>query len=197
MPPRDLEAPVDEQFPARWSPRAFAPDALSEEEVRTLFEAARWAPSCFNEQPWLFVWGTRPEDRERILGLLVEGNRVWAVQAPLLGVVFARRRFARSGNDNRWAAFDCGAAALSLALQASRMGLAAHFMGGFDPDAAHVVLGPPESDWIAMAAFAVGRPGDPSALPEALRQREQPSGRKPLGEVQTEGVWTGEKEDQR
>lgn len=170
-------ADCDPQFVERWSPRSFTSEPLTEAQVAVLFEAARWAPSCFNEQPWCFVHGTQGEDRERIAKLLVEGNRVWADRAPLLGIAFARRTFARNDKSNRWAAFDTGAASFSLALQASRMGLAAHFMGGFDEDASYEALGVPREQFEALAAFAVGHVGPADALPEDLRSREAPNGR--------------------
>lgn len=189
---REAAVPIDPQFTSRWSPRAFTDEALEPGEIASLFEAARWAPSCFNEQPWLFVYGTSPEDRERIVAVLSEGNRLWAAGAPLLGVVFAHRRFARSGKDNRWGAFDSGAASLSLALQAEKLGLGAHFMGGFDAAAAHDALGVPEADYQALAAFAVGHRGDPAGLPEKLRERELVrSDRKSPDEVAHEGRFSG------
>jgi len=187
-PKRETAAPVDAQFPSRWSPRAFTDEALEPGQVATLFEAARWAPSCFNEQPWLFVYGTSADDRERIAALLSEGNRTWAAKAPLLGIVFAHRRFAQTGKDNRWAPFDAGAASLSLALQAEKLGLGAHFMGGFDAAAAYDALGVPEADYQAMAAFAVGHRGDAASLPDRLRERElDRSDRKPHADVAREG----------
>jgi nitroreductase len=190
-PSRELEAAVDPRFPARWSPRSFESEPLDEAQVASLFEAARWAPSCFNEQPWVFVYGTTPADRDRIVSCLMEGNRTWAASAPLVGVVFARKRFAMNDNPNRWGAFDSGAASISLALQAADMGLAAHFMGGFDAEAAHRALGVPAEDYEACAAFVVGRPAAADALPEALRAREAPSPRKPLAEVAIEGRLPG------
>ncbi len=187
MQARTATVPIAEQFLERWSPRSFLPDALPEDQVRGLFEAARWAPSCFNEQPWRYVWGTEPPDRERILELLVEGNRVWASRAPLLGIVFARKLFSQNDKPNRWAPFDAGAASLALALQAHDYGLNAHFMGGFDEEASYEALGVPRADYVAMAAFAVGRRGSPEALSPELAQREQQSGRKPLAQIAFEG----------
>lgn len=186
---RTTEAKVDLLFYGRWSPRAFAPDPVSSADIASVFEAARWAPSCFNEQPWLFVWGRSPEDRARILDLLVPANREWAAAAPVLGIVFARRTFARNGKPNRWAAYDSGAAAMSLALQAHLLGYVVHFMGGFDESRAPAALGVPKDGFEAMAAFALGRRGSPASLPPALREREVPGPRKPLAEVAFEGFW--------
>ena len=184
---RTPRAECDPQFLERWSPRSFTDEPLTGAQIAALFEAARWAPSCFNEQPWCFVYATAGEERDRIASLIVEGNRAWSDRAPLLGIAFARRAFARNDKPNRWAAFDTGAASFSLALQASRMGLAAHFMGGFDEDASYEALGVPREGWEAMAAFAVGHPGPADALPEPLREREAPNGRKEPSEIVFEG----------
>lgn len=186
---RAAQAPVDDWFLARWSPRSFASEPLTDEQIATLFEAARWAPSCYNEQPWLFVYGATDADRARVAECLVDANRVWAERAPLLGVVFARRSFAKTGKPNRWAPFDSGAASFSLALQATKIGLAAHFMGGFSQEKAHELLGVPAGEYEAMAAFAVGRPGPADALPEGYRERETPSDRKPLAQVAVAGTF--------
>ena len=187
---RTASAPVDDLFLQRWSPRAFSNEALSADDVAALFEAARWSPSCFNEQPWLFVYGTNDEDRGRIADLLVDANRVWAEKAPLLGVVFARRSFTRNGNPNRWGSFDSGAASFALALQAHQRGLATHFMGGFDEAASYEALGVSSNEYEAMAAFAVGRKGDPSGLPAELQEREAPSERRSREEIAVEGKYT-------
>ncbi len=168
-------------FTERWSPRAFSPEPLAREEVLRMFEAARWSPSCFNEQPWLFVWADDRKGRERILGTLGERNRAWARNAPLLAVLFARRRFEDDGKPNRWAAFDCGAAWMALALQARLSGLYTHAMGGFDAAGAHRALGVPEQDYEAMCVIAAGRRGDPADLPAEMRERERPGlERRPL-----------------
>lgn len=186
---RTPEAPIDEQFLSRWSPRAFKSDPLTEEQVASLFEAARWAPSCYNEQPWLFVYATRQNmvDHDRMASLLVDGNQTWAEKAPVLGIVFARRRFARNDKSNRWAAFDSGAASISLTLQANKMGLVTHLMGGIHEDRCYETLEVSSHDYEAMAGFAVGYQGVAADLPESLREREAPSGRKPLREVAFEG----------
>ena len=184
---RQIAASIDSQFVERWSPRAIDSKPLTDDEVASLFEAARWSPSCFNEQPWLFVYGRSPEDHGRIAGLLVDANRSWAEKAPLLGVVFARRAFTRNGNPNRWGTFDSGAASFALALQANKLGLVSHFMGGFDAEASYEALGVSADEYEAMAAFAVGQQGDAEELPEGLREREAPSDRRPLEEIAVEG----------
>ena len=146
-------APIDEQFLSRWSPRAFKSDPLSTEQVASLFEAARWAPSCYNEQPWMFVYATNSnsEDHVCISSLLVDANRTWAEKAPVLGIAFARRRFTHNDKANRWAQFDSGAASLSLTLQASKMGLVTHFMGGIHEDQCYEALGVSKDDYDVQA----------------------------------------------
>ncbi len=190
---RVTEAEVDPMFPGRWSPRAFDPTPLPEETVASLFEAARWAPSCNNEQPWLFVYGAKggaaPDEWETFLQILNERNGSWAKNAPVLAILFARRTFARNDKPNRWAGFDCGAAWVSLALQARSMGLYAHGMAGFHPDKAYELLNVPEDEYEAMAAIAVGAYGDREALPEPIREMDEPNDRKPLGEVAVKGSY--------
>lgn len=181
---------VDPMFVDRWSPRALSEEPLADEELQALFEAARWAPSCMNEQPWCFVYARRPEDLERFRPVLVEGNRLWADRAPLLILLFSRKDFAATGKSNRHFGFDAGAAWMSLALQARKLGLYAHAMAGFSTEKAHEVAGVSE-DWRAMAAIAVGRYGKVEDLPEDLREREHPSGRKGLAELAMEGRHVG------
>lgn len=186
---RAPDAPVNPMFLDRWSPRAFDPAPIPEDEIATLFEAARWAPSCFNEQPWLFIYGTSDEERQVFLEILVPGNRRWARNASLLAVLFARRTFARSGKPNRHAGHDCGAAWVSLAFQARMLGLYAHGMAGFSQERAYDLLDVPEEEYEAMTAIAVGSYGDRDALPEEIREMEQPNGRKPLAEVAIKGKY--------
>ena len=185
--PRQPAAEVDALFYDRWSPRALSSTPLTDGEISALFEAARWAPSCFNDQPWLFRYAVTAEDRERFALPLAPRNLLWAKEAPLLVYVLARRHFAHNQRENRHAAFDAGAAWLSLALQARRLGLFAHAMAGFDGARAAEVLAVDESRYQILAAIAVGRYGDPAALSEELREGEKRNGRKPLKEVAVEG----------
>jgi len=176
----------------RWSPRAFSAEALSSEDLRALFEAARWAPSCFNEQPWRFLVATadQAEDHERLLGLLMEGNRSWAAEAPLLGIACAATSFARNGKPNRHAAHDLGQALAHLSVEATARGLAVHQMAGFDAEGARERCGLPEGVE-AFTAFVVGKPGDPDSLPEALAERERaPRERKPRSELVFGSSWS-------
>lgn len=154
---RKAGAEVDPQFLDRWSPRDFDGSLLSDSQVASLFEAARWAPSCFNEQPWVFVIARAPEDKARFLEALTEKNRTWAASASLLCFALARTQFSQTGKNNRWAFFDTGAAWMSLALQARKMGLYAHAMAGFSEDKARQILGASPADYLICAAIAIGR----------------------------------------
>jgi nitroreductase len=183
--PRIPDWDIDSMFTDRWSPRAFSPDPLSDREIQTLFEAARWAPSCFNEQPWRFVYATEPEKRAKLVSCLVAKNQLWASQAPLLMFVLARRNFQKTGKENRHAPYDAGAAWMALALQARKLGLYAHAMAGFNLEKAYEVLGASREEYLVMAAIAVGRKTEDSWLPDDLRAMESPNSRKPHAEVAT------------
>lgn len=183
---RTPEAEVDALFVERWSPRAFDPSPIDEATLNTLFEAARWAPSCFNEQPWLFLYAATEAERDRFCGLLAEANQVWAKRAPVLAFALARKHFTRNGKPNRHAMFDTGAAWMSLTLQARMLGLYTHGMAGIDVDAIRAELGVPD-DYEVVCGIAIGRIGDPATLPEEKREMEQPNSRKPLAEVAVAG----------
>jgi nitroreductase len=184
---RSLEAAANPVFAARWSRRAFSAQGVRAEQLAACFEAARWAASCYNDQPWQFRYATREGARHGdAASVLVEGNRSWAQAAPVIGVVFTRRTLTKTGAENAWSRFDAGAASAQFALQASLLGLSVHFMAGFDPTRAYAVFGLDATEWDAVAAFALGHPGEASELPEALAQRELPSTRKPLAEVAQE-----------
>ena len=180
---RAPEAAVDPIFINRWSPRALDPSPISPETLKSLFEAARWAPSCFNEQPWLFIYADTAELRATHLEILAEGNRTWCKNAPVLAILFARRRFAHNNKPNAWAVFDCGAAWMALTVQARLLGLYTHAMAGFGKESAHQLLGVPQEDYEAVCAIAIGRYGDPASLPADLREREEPNGRNPSASV--------------
>ncbi|MEJ2199413.1 MAG: nitroreductase family protein [Desulfuromonadaceae bacterium] len=185
--PRTPEAEVDSSFVDRWSPRALAPEPLAEEQIAALFEAARWSPSCYNEQPWLFLYATGAEDRERFASALVERNRLWASRAPLLLFVLTRLNFQQNQKPNRHAGFDAGAAWMALALLARRLGLYAHAMSGFNRQKALEVLGVSAEEYEVMAAVAVGRRGSADQLPQELADLERPNERKPLTAVARPG----------
>lgn len=181
------DAAVNPMFLDRWSPRAFDPTPIPAEDIASLFEAARWAPSCFNEQPWFFVYGTSEEERKVFLKILVEKNRLWAQNTPVLAVLFAKRTFTHGGRPNRWAGLDCGAAWVSLAFQARMRGLYAHGMAGFSQAKAYELLNVPEDEYEAMCAIAMGAYGDRDSLDEQFLEMEQPNDRKPLMEVAIKG----------
>lgn len=189
--PRQTAHPINPVFTQRWSPRAFSGEALSQEQVLTLLEAARWAPSASNVQPWHFVYALRGTSGwQPIFDSLVPANQTWAAHAGAIVVVTSAKERATQAQGelvpNPWHAFDAGAAWMSLALQASLSGLAAHAMGGFDSDKLRQAIGVPASHAI-HAVVVVGKQGDKASLPEALQARELPSDRKPLAEVVSEG----------
>lgn len=185
--PRNRDAEIDSMFIDRWSPRAFDPTPLSSEQIDSLFEAARWSPSCYNEQPWLFLYASSAEDRERFLTALVAANQSWAIRAPLLMFLLCRRKFNHNGKDNRHAPFDAGSAWMSLALQSRKLGLYAHAMAGFSREKAYEILKVSADEYDIMAAIAVGRRAEPSVLPQAIAAKDVPSERKPRHEVAREG----------
>ncbi len=173
----------------RWSPRAMTGEPISEEEMLTLFEAARWAPSTYNEQEWRFLYARRGTAHwPSLFGLLMEANQVWCQHAAMLVVILAHKVFKKDGKPNPVHLFDCGSAFENVALQGTAMGLVVHGMSGFDFERAHSELKVPD-DYAIAAMFAVGRPGDPDKLPEKLRQVEAPSGRRLVKESIQEGPY--------
>ena len=186
---RQPNHPVETLIYRRWSPRAMSGERLSKAELASLFEAARWAPSSFNEQPWRFVYAERGgEHWPHFFDLLTEGNRRWAAAAAVLIVVLSRTTFERNGNPSRTHSYDTGAAWQNLALQGSRMGLVVHGMAGFDYEKARDVLEVP-AEFSVEAMIAAGRPAPVEVLPASLREREVPSGRKPVAELAFPGVF--------
>lgn len=189
--PAPAEFPVHELIADRWSPRAFSEKAIPAADLRSLFEAARWAPSSNNEQPWAFIVATRDNkaDFAKAIQPLVEFNANWAKHAYVLGYSVAELNFAKNNAPNRNAQYDTGAAMALLTTEATSRGLFVHQMAGFDPDTAREVFGIP-AGWDAMAAFAVGYPGDPASLPEPYKSRETaPRRRKPIHEFVMSGRW--------
>jgi nitroreductase len=180
---RKPDHPVEPLIVARWSPRAMSGEPLTEEEMLTLFEAARWAPSTYNEQEWRFLYARRETPQWPVFfDLLVEGNQAWCSRAALLVVILAHQVFSKNGKPNPVHLFDCGCAFENLALQGTAMGLVVHGMQGFDFDKARTVLKVPD-DYAVAAMFAAGRPGDPKHLPQHLQDREKPSDRMPVGQI--------------
>ena len=185
------DSPIHELIRERWSPRAFADKAIAPETLRSLFEAARWAPSSNNEQPWAYLVAAK-EDKEnfaKTLGVLVEFNASWAKSAAVLAIAVAKLTFAKNNTPNRCAPYDLGAATAVLTVEATSRGLFVHQMAGFDPEKARQTFGIPDG-WDAFATFAVGYPGDPASLPQPLKDREMaPRTRKPLSEFVMTGHW--------
>lgn len=185
--PRKAEYPIDEIFINRWSPRAMSGEGVSKEELMSLFEAARWAPSSFNGQPWRFLYAFRDTEHwERFFNLLVEGNKKWAKNAGVLVVILSRKKFEYNNKPSKTHTFDTGSAWENLALQASKKGLVAHGMEGFDYDKAREVLEIPD-DYNIEAMIAIGRKGNIEDLPESLKEVEKPSNRKKVSEIAFEG----------
>jgi nitroreductase len=184
---RKPDHPIEPLFLARWSPRALSGEPITDAELLRLLEAARWAPSTYNEQEWRFLYARRDTAHwPAFFGLLAEANQAWCGRAAVLMVVLSHKLFARNGKPNPVHTFDAVAAFENLALQGAAMGLVVHGMAGFDRGRARATLGVPE-DYDVEAMVAMGRPGDPDELPPELRAREVPSGRSPIAEIAREG----------
>ena len=188
--PAPTNFPVHDLIRDRWSPRAFASKSIEPAVLASLFEAARWAPSSNNEQPWAYLVATKDdtENFAKTLRVLVEFNAAWAKEAPVLMIAVSRLNF-QNGTPNRNAFYDTGAATALLSVEATARGLAVHQMAGFDHAKAKKVFEIPD-DCEPIAAIAIGYPGDPNSLPEKLRDREvAPRTRKPLSEFVMSGRW--------
>jgi nitroreductase len=169
----DTEYDVHHLVSSRWSPLAFLDKPVKADELRALFEAARWSPSCYNDQPWNFIYALRKDNSsfERLLETLVPQNQEWARQAPVLVISVARKAFRHNGQPNSHSWHDIGLATALLALQATAQGLCVHIMAGFDKEKARATLGIPES-FEPVSAIAIGYSADPAVLPERLQARE-------------------------
>ena len=183
------EYPIAELILNRWSPRAMSGQSITDAALFSLFEAARWAPSSYNNQPWHFVYAKKDTAHwDIIFNLMVDFNKSWAKNAAVLIVVASANNFAYNNKPSRTHSFDTGAAWENLALQAHINGLVAHGMEGFDYDKAKAVLSFPE-DYTIEAMIAIGHPGELSVLPPELQEREELSGRKKIQEFIHEGVF--------
>ena len=183
--------PIHELLAERWSPYAFDDRPVPEADLRSLFEAARWAPSSYNEQPWRYIVCTKddPVQFQRLLSCLVDGNQIWAKAAPVLALGVVSLRFARNAKENRAAVHDLGLTAGNLLLEATTRGLFVHQMIGILPNKAREIYGIPEG-FEAWTALAIGNKGDPMSLPDQLRERDlAPRERKPLREFVFSGKW--------
>jgi nitroreductase len=182
---------VHELVRRRWSPRSFLDKPVEPEKLHSLFEAARWAPSCFNEQPWRFLVARRedPDPFQRMLDCLTPGNQAWAAGAGALILSVAARTFARNGKPNLHAFHDVGLATAQLVLQATAEGLGVHQMAGFDRERARGTWQIPDG-FDPVAVIAVGYRGEPDRLPSELREREvAPRVRRPQREFVFSGGW--------
>lgn len=170
----------------RWSSRAFSGEPISDQELMQIFEAARWAPSAYNNQPWRFIYAKRGTPQwDTLFNLLVDFNKQWTHNAGALAVIVSQEK-TESGRDMHTHSFDTGAAWQNIALQSTAMGFVVHGMSGFDYEKAKQLLNIPDG-YTVEAMFAVGRPGKVEDLPEQLQAKETPSGRKPVEEIAFEG----------
>ena len=185
---RRTETALDPMFLHRWSPRAFDGSVMPVDDLRTILDAGRWAPSSFNYQPWRFLYATRTdaENWSRFLDLLIPFNAIWAKDASVLLFILSETTMGAPDKPSHSHSFDAGAAWASIALQSHLLGYHAHGMVGIEMDKARVELCIPDGFRIE-AAVAIGRLGDPANLPEKLQAREVPSDRKPLEEIACSG----------
>ncbi len=192
-----MEKPADTQFPIhdllsrRWSPRAFAERPVEPEKLQCLLEAARWASSCFNEQPWAFIMASadQPAEHAKLLSCLGEGNQVWAKRAPLIMITLAKLNFDHNNKPNRHALHDVGLAVGNLVVQATAMDLVVHQMAGIFPDIIRIGYSVP-SGYEPVTGLVIGYSGAPQTLPAEIRERElAPRSRKALQEFVFSETW--------
>jgi nitroreductase len=189
--PAPTEVPLHSIVRHRWSPRSYSDKLVPPEVLRSLFEAARWAPSSSNLQPWTYIVATKddPENFAKMVSTLVEFNAGWAKGAPVLVLSVAQTKMPKDASPNRWAMHDVGSASAQLTFEANSNGLLVHQMAGFDSQKACQVFNIPQ-DWEPVAVMTIGYPGDPHSLPEKLRDRElAPRTRKPVSEFVMTGSW--------
>ena len=191
--PRKPDHPVNPMFINRWSPRSLTGEAMSQETLMTVLEAARWAPSAYNAQPWRFIYALKDDAGwAGIFGAVNEGNQSWAHRAGALVVVASAKQALFPGKTeltaNAWHSFDTGSAWMSMALQAAQSGLVAHALAGFDPVKLRAAIHLPD-DYALEAVIVLGKQGDKAQLPEALQQREAPNAHKPLSEISFAGTF--------
>lgn len=180
---RDFNYQILDEIKERWSPRSFNSNKeVKEDDIMALIEAARYAPSCFNEQPWKFVVADNEEKIKKMRSALTESNQVWANKAPVLILVLAKKKFALNGKENYWNMFDAGCAWGFLSLEATRRGIMTHGMGGFDKEKVMNLFEITE-EYNPMAIVAVGYYGNPQDLPQDILDKEKPGTRKPINEV--------------
>ncbi|WP_380879302.1 NAD(P)H-flavin oxidoreductase [Sphingomonas sp. DBB INV C78] len=189
---RQTDTALESMFLDRWSPRAFDASLMPGKDLRTILDAARWAPSSFNYQPWRFLYATRDDTANwsRYLDLLMPFNAIWAKEASVLLFILSETTMGAPDKPSYSHSFDAGAAWAAIALQSHLLGYHAHGMVGIEMDQTRATLHIPD-DFRIEAAVAIGRLGDPASLPEKLQAREVPSGRKSLDEIAYPGTFRG------
>ena len=189
--PAPANYPIEDEIKRRWSPRAFSDRMVESEKLLSLLEAARWAPSSYNEQPWYFLVTTKDNeaDYQKMLSCLVEGNQQWARTAPVLMISVAKLVFAKNGKPNRHAFHDVGLAVASMIFEATDLDLFVHQMAGFSPAKVRELYAVPE-EFEPVAAIAIGYGVDADEVPDDLKEREAaPRERKPLASFVFQGTW--------
>lgn len=189
--PAQTDYPIEDILKRRWSPRAFSDQFVEPEKLRSLFEAARWAPSSFNEQPWYFIVATKQkmDEHARLLSCLVEKNQQWARLAPVLMVSVAKLNFEKTGKPNRHAFHDVGLAMGNMLVQATALGLFVHQMAGIFPEKVRELYSVPDG-FDAVAGIALGYPAEVEVLPEPFREQElRPRRRNPITDFVFQGNW--------
>ncbi len=186
---RKADHPIESIFIKRWSPRAMSGQPIADAHLMSLFEAARWAPSTYNEQEWRYLYARNGDQHwQTFFNVLMAPNQVWCKNASHLIVVLSKKTFTHNGKPNPVHTFDAGLASMNLMLQASHMNLVAHGMAGFDREKARTALNVPD-DYAVEAMIAIGQPGDTDQLPAELREREVPTGRKKVAEFARAGTF--------
>lgn len=186
---RKTNYPIHSLLRNRWSPRSMTGESLSDEELFPVFEAARWAPSCYNSQPWRILYAKRDTpDWDRFYDLLIDFNKQWCKMAAVLVVIVSRDTFEKNNKPSNTHSYDTGAAWMSLALEGNARGLVVHGMSGFDYEKAKSSLGIPD-EYTVEAMAAIGKRAPKEKLPPEIQEKEFPSGRKPLNEIVFNGTF--------
>lgn len=184
---RSMTFEINPVIVSRWSPRSFVPSEITDKELFSLFESARWAPSSSNSQPWRFIYAKRDsENWNDFFNLLIDFNKQWCADASALVVIVSRKNFESNGQPSTTHQFDTGAAWENLAIQAVSQGLVTHAMAGFDYAKAKSTLEVPD-DFEVLAMIAIGKRGPKDKLSPELQARETPNTRKPLSEIVMDG----------
>lgn len=184
---RQIKREVDDLFVKRWSPRSFKKVDISNDEIESIFEAARWAPSSYNAQPWRFIISSSEQEFEKFFDFILESNQVWAKNASRIGFILSQNKFEHNQQQNQWAEFDAGSAWMSFTLQANLMGYHTHGLAGIKYEDVYRDLNIPKEKFKLICGFVIGKKDSPDFLPDHLKERETPSSRKPLSEILNTG----------